>query len=91
MVCAAGQLRSGLASAGLAVAGFGWLAFRISGGFRLDLDGFGLVSAGFGLIWLSFSRILIGFRLDFGVISKDFVRFLDLAWIFNVRLLLLGN
>ena len=69
MVCAAGQLRSGLASAGLALAGFGWLAFRISVGF--GLIGLGWLRFGFGWIWL-----LVFIYYDFGWISFDLAGFL---------------
>ena len=69
--------RAWLASAGSGVAsGSGLWLSACSSGFRLDLARF-LVWAGFGSsagfgFWLSFTRILLGFQLDFGLISVGF-------------------
>ena len=65
------------AGSGLAGSGFGFgfrLAFRLSVGFRLDSRP-GLALAWLRLdfgFWLSFTRIWVGFRLDFGLISGGF-------------------
>ena len=61
----------------------GWLACRLSAGFRLD---FGWISAlarlrlASGLIWLSFTRILVGFDLICLDLGLDFA--LSFAFIY---------
>ena len=68
---------------------------RLAFGLDLVLIWLGLAWAGFGLSLAGFRLDLVGFRLDFGWIRLDFrwiwLGFgLDLAWILNFRLLLLG-